>query len=105
MKIFQAASTIILTTAALLALGQPASAESTQSDLVVIGQPATARSIQSELNAPDRRFSSNRHEADALLAGEKGDWSNAVLLAAKAYRENDSLSNEFNLANGYQNTG
>lgn len=42
---------------------------------------------------------------NAMSAGVRGDWTTQVTLAARAYRENPSLVNQFNLATGYENTG
>jgi hypothetical protein len=46
-----------------------------------------------------------RDEADAKSAGDKGQWALSTAFAEKAYAAYPDVSNEFNLATGYENTG
>jgi hypothetical protein len=75
------------------------------SAIVTFSGAASAADTSKEVNAPDSVYDANLNQQDAQLASLKGDWVSEVALAGKAYREDPSLLNEFNLATGYKQLG
>jgi hypothetical protein len=57
------------------------------------------------LRQPDKAGNGSLHGLQGQSAGVRGDWALAASLAVKAYREDPTVANEFNLATAYQNTG
>lgn len=60
--------------------------------------PAPSATVEAPSQEPQDR-------QDALSAGLRNDWTTQTALAARAFREDPSLVNQFNLATGYENTG
>ncbi len=73
--------------------------------LVTLSAPALASDMANNLVAPDHVYNAGRDRQDAQLASLKGDWASEVVFAGKAYREDPTLLNEFNLAVGYEALG
>ena len=77
---------------------------------VGLAQTALAASLSpaelaAELRAPDNPADAPLHATHATEAGAANNWYVEVALAEKAYREDPTVQNEFNLATGYQHTG
>jgi len=66
---------------------------------------ATAADFSKDINAPDSIYDASSNAENAQVASLSGDWTSEVALAGKAYREDPSLLNEFNLATGYVKLG
>ena len=64
-----------------------------------------AEKIAQSLTKPDAAANAQINSLEGLSASVRGDWVAAAALAAKAYRENPNVTNEFNLATSYQRIG
>jgi hypothetical protein len=66
---------------------------------------ALAADFSKDINAPDSIQNASGDAQSAQTASLAGDWTSEVALAGKAYKEDPSLLNEFNLATGYEQLG
>jgi hypothetical protein len=66
---------------------------------------ASAADVSTQASAPDSLYDANLNQQQAQQASLRGDWVSEVALAGRAYREDPSLLNEFNLATGYERLG
>jgi hypothetical protein len=72
---------------------------------VAFAQASFAADLTAELNAPDNPNRAPLHAMHAQEAAFNNDWITQVAFAAKAYREDSTVQNEFNLATGLEHTG
>jgi hypothetical protein len=73
--------------------------------IAAFSSSALAANAPTTANSGDSIYDATRDEQDAQSASLKGDGTSEVALAGKAYREDPSLLNEFNLATGYERLG